>query len=102
MSGPVRARSTMRFGVTLGVAAVVLFALSPFINGNFGVGDGITPMGELWESAPVAVVVSMSYLILVVLCLLFSATLVAASLVMSHAEALDRTSHSHESAHSSR
>jgi hypothetical protein len=88
MSGPALARSTMRFGTRLGIAAVVLIALGPFINRTFGMGDGLgfMPLSAAWESAPVAMLVSLIYLVLLAPCVLLSAALITTSLVIRHAE----------------
>lgn len=89
MSGIALARSTMRFGTRLGVAAVVLIALGPFINRNFGLGDNLSflLLPEVWESAPAALLVSLTYLLLLVPCVLLSALLITASLVIRSADA---------------
>lgn len=91
MSGTALARSTMRFGTRLGLAAVVLIALGPFINRNFGLGDSLSFVLRpgVWDSAPIAVLVSLTYLILLVACALLSVTLVTASLVIRSAEGSD-------------
>lgn len=92
MSVPALARSAMRFGITLGVAAVVLIVLGPFIIGNFGDGSDPTTFLMSWSSAPSAVVVSMTYLVLVTLSLFLSAILITASLVLRHALAAEQKS----------
>ncbi|MBD7996372.1 hypothetical protein H9639_13790 [Arthrobacter sp. Sa2CUA1] len=78
----------MRFGTRLGLAAVVLIALGPFINRNFGIGDSsnFLLLPEVWETAPAAVLVSLVYLLLLVPCVLLSATLITASLVIRSAD----------------
>ncbi|MBD8045380.1 hypothetical protein H9638_16350 [Arthrobacter sp. Sa2BUA2] len=78
----------MRFGTRLGLAAVVLIALGPFINRNFGVGDSsnFLLLPEVWATAPAAVLVSLVYLVLLVPCVLVSAALITASLVIRSAE----------------
>ena len=88
MSGPALARSTMRFGTRFGLAAITLLVLGPFINRNFGIGDSsnFLQLPEMWESAPVAVLVSLAYLTVLVSCVLLSIALVTASLVIRHAE----------------
>lgn len=99
MSGTALARSTMRFGTGLGIAAVILIVLGPFINRNFGVGDAmglLTPL--VWEAAPAAVLISLVYLILLVLCLLLSAALLTTSLVIRHAAASEKATRTNESA----
>ena len=78
-------KTTMRTGRTLGATAVLLIAFGPQIMGNFG-----TP--AVIEVAPVAMAVSTTYLLVTDTFLPFSAALVAASLIMRHAESL---SHSH-------
>jgi hypothetical protein len=73
--------TTMRTGIGLAVIAAVLAVMSPLIIGNFGT---TTFVGD----APVAILVTTIYLLAPVVCVLFSAVLVAASLIMRHAEAL--------------
>ena len=89
MSGPALASSAMRFGTRFGLAAITLLVLGPFINRNFGIGDSsnIVLLPQMWESAPVAVLVSLIYLTFLVSCVLLSIALVTASLVIRHAEA---------------
>lgn len=72
---------TMRTGVGLAVIAALLIVMTPIIVGNFGT---TTFVGD----APVAILVTTIYLLAPVVCVLFSAVLVAASLIMRHAEAL--------------
>jgi hypothetical protein len=72
---------TMRAGVGLGVAAVLLVILNRLVIGNFGTDTFV-------EDAPVAMVVTAIYLLAIAACVIFSAVLVAASLIMRHAEAL--------------
>jgi SNF family Na+-dependent transporter len=92
MSGATLAKSTMRFGTRLGIAAIALIVLGPFINRNFGVGDSLSfmPLPEVWESAPIAVLVSLTYLILLIPCAVLSAMLITTSLVIRHAEASEQ------------
>ena len=71
----------MRAGVGLAVIAVLLVVMSPVVIGNFGTSTFV-------GNAPVAIFVTTIYLFAPVVCVLFSAVLVAASLVMRHAEAL--------------
>ena len=78
--------TTMRFGAILGITAVALVILGPFINGNFGVGDSWASTPQPWVTAPVGAAVSTVYSLLVQLCVPFSAALVGASLVMRHNE----------------
>ncbi|MCC9204603.1 hypothetical protein [Arthrobacter sp. zg-Y769] len=89
MSGATLAKSAMRFGTRFGIAAVVLLVLGPFINRNFGIGDGLNylHLPALWEEAPVAVLVSLIYLLLLVTSMLLSAMLITTSLVIRHSEA---------------
>lgn len=89
MSAPALASSTMRFGMRLGLTAVVLLALGPFINANFGIGDSAHFLQLPWESAPVAVLVSLTHLTVLASCVLLSIALVTASLVIRHALASD-------------
>jgi hypothetical protein len=77
-------KSTMRVGMVLGVIAVLLLAFSPQIMGNFGTTRVI-------EGAPVAMAVSTTYLLVTATFLPFSAALVAASLIMRHAESLSHS-----------
>ena len=93
MSGATLAKSTMKFGVRFGIAAVVLLVLGPIINANFGIGDSLNfaPLPAVWEAAPVAVMVSLTYLVLLVACVLLSAILITASLVIRHSEASEET-----------
>jgi hypothetical protein len=72
---------TMRAGVGLGAAAVLLILLTRLIIGNFGTTTFV-------EDAPVAMVVTALYLLATAACVIFSAVLVAASLIMRHAELL--------------
>ncbi|VDR32255.1 Uncharacterised protein [Arthrobacter agilis] len=90
----------MKFGAGLGVAAIVLIVLGPFINRNFGLGDSLSfmPLFAAWESEPVAVLVSLIYVTLLVPCVLLSATLITASLVIRHAEASEQATTTEESA----
>jgi SNF family Na+-dependent transporter len=92
MSTAMLARTTMRFGTRLGITALVLIVLGPIINRNVGVGDSLSfmPLPAVWESAPVAVLVSLTYLMLLVLCVVLSAILITASLVVRHAEASEQ------------
>ena len=71
---------TLRAGIGLGVIAVLLVVLAPLIIDNFGT--------TFVEDAPVAMVVTAIYLLITASCVLFSAVLVAASLIMRHAESL--------------
>ena len=72
---------TMRAGVGLGVIAVLLILLNRVIIGNFGTTRFV-------EDAPMAMVVTAIYLLATAACVIFSAVLVAASLIMRHAELL--------------
>ncbi|MCC3291341.1 MULTISPECIES: hypothetical protein [unclassified Arthrobacter] len=89
MSGATLARPTMRFGTRFGIAAVVLLVLGPFINRNFGIADSLNSMrlSAVWETVPVAVAVSLIYLLLLVTFVLLSAVLITISLVIRHSEA---------------
>lgn len=89
MSGPALASSTMRFGMRLGLAAIVLLALGPFINADFGIGDSANFLQLPWASAPVAVLVSLAHLTVLASCVLLSIALITASLVIRHALASD-------------
>ncbi|MCQ2000629.1 hypothetical protein [Arthrobacter zhaoxinii] len=93
MSGATLAKSTMRFGTTFGIAAVVLLGLGSFINRNFGVGDSLSgmPLLVVWETAPAAVLVSLIYLLLLVASVLLSAILITTSLVIRHSEASEQS-----------
>jgi hypothetical protein len=71
----------LRWGIILGVASVLMVVLSPVIIGNFGTFHPV-------EAAPVATAVTTLYTVATIAFLPFSASLVAASLVMRHAEAL--------------
>ena len=71
----------LRWGIILGVAGVLMLVLSPVIIGNFGT---FYPTA----GAPVAMAVTTLYSVATIALLPFSASLVAASLVMRHAEAL--------------
>ena len=84
MSAAALAKATMRFGAWFGIAAVVLLVLGPFLNGNFGVADSLSsmPLSAVWEVAPVAVLVSLTYLLLLVPSVLLSAMLITTSLVI--------------------
>lgn len=75
---------TMRTGVGLGVIAALLVVLSPLIIGNFGT-------TTFAEGSPLAMVVTAIYLLVTAACVVFSAVLVAASLIMRHAESLSHT-----------
>ena len=83
----------MRFGTRFGIAAVLLLVLGPFINRNFGLGDGFRdmPLSALWETAPVAVVVSLAYVVLLAISVLLCAALITTSLVIRHSEASELT-----------
>lgn len=74
-------KNTMRTGIGLAVIAALLVMMSPLIIGNFG-----TATFEV--EAPVAILVTMICLLAPVVCVLFSGVLVAASLIMRHAETL--------------
>jgi hypothetical protein len=74
-------KNTMRAAVGLAVIAALLVMMSPLIIGNFGT-------ATFSVDAPVAILVTMICLLAPVVCVLFSAVLVAASLIMRHAEAL--------------
>lgn len=76
--------TTMWTGLILGATAVLLIAFSPQIMGSFGTTRVI-------EDAPVAMAVSTIYLLVTVTFLPFSAALVAASLIMRHAESLSHS-----------
>lgn len=99
MSGATLAKSAMTFGVRLGIAAVVLLILGPIINTNFGIGDSLhfAPLAAVWETAPVAVMVTLTYLVLLVPCVLLSATLITASLIIRHGGASEETQANSES-----
>ena len=98
MSGTALARSTMRFGTGFGIAAVVLIVVGPFVNRNFGVGDAANLLlPSFAESAPAAVLVSLTYLVSLGLCVLFGAALITASLVIRHAETSDESASVEES-----
>lgn len=73
-------RMCMRTGVTLGLFAVLL-PIFPILNRNFGT-DVVV------EGAPFAMIFTTLYVFIAAACLLFSAALVGASLVMRHAESL--------------
>ncbi|WP_104117149.1 hypothetical protein [Arthrobacter sp. B1805] len=73
-------RRTFRWGVGLGVAAVVLMMAWPLILANVGSSDPA-------QSAPVATMVTTGYSALMTALPLFSAVLIGAALVMRHAEA---------------
>ncbi|WP_312099810.1 hypothetical protein [Corynebacterium dentalis] len=89
----------MRFGTRIGIAGVVLIVLGPFINRNFGIGDYSSfVLPTAWESAPAAVLVSLIYLILLVLCILLSAALITTSLVIRHADTGEETTSTNGSA----
>ena len=89
MSGAALARSAMRFGTRFAVASVVLLVLGPFIHRNFGVADslGSMPLWAVWETAPVAVLVSLAYLVLLAASMFLAGMLVTVSLVIRHSEA---------------
>ena len=72
---------TMRVGIALGAIAVLLIAMGPQILGNFGTTTVV-------HGAPVAMTLTTTYLLLTLTSLPFSAALIAASLVMRHAESL--------------
>lgn len=74
-------KTTMRVGIALGVIAVLMIAFGPLILGNFGTTLVV-------GSSPLSLAVSVIYFLVIVSSLLFSAALVAASLVMRHAESL--------------
>lgn len=71
----------MRTGSGLAVIAVLLVAVGPFIIANFGT---VTLQG----AAPVAILVTTFYMLTPAVCIIFSAALIAASLIMRHAESL--------------
>jgi hypothetical protein len=93
MSGATLAKSTMTFGVRFGVAAVALLVLGPLINTNFGVGNSLTflSLPEIWDTAPVAVLVSLIYMALLVTSFLLSVILVTASLIIRHSETNEKS-----------
>ena len=93
MSGPALASSAMKYGTRLGLAAAVLLVLGPFINRNFGIGDSssIVLLPHIWEAAPIAVLVSLTYLAVLASCVLLSVALVTASLVIRHAKSFEDT-----------
>ncbi|WP_299169845.1 hypothetical protein [uncultured Arthrobacter sp.] len=70
----------MRTGIILGVIAVLLVVF-PVLNRNFGT-------HVIVEGAPIAMVFTTLYAFTAAACLLFSAALVSASLIMRHAESL--------------
>lgn len=72
---------TMRTGIGLGVIAALLIVLTPLMLANFGTTTFV-------EGAPLAMVVTAIYLLVTAACVLFAAVLVAASLIMRHAESL--------------
>ncbi|MHA7278186.1 hypothetical protein ACX80H_00335 [Arthrobacter sp. MDT2-2] len=92
MSAATSAKSTMKFGTRFGIAAIALLVLGPFLNRNFGVGDSLSfmPLPDVWESAPIAALVSLTYLILLVPCAVLSAVLITTSLVIRQAEASEQ------------
>ncbi|MDQ0755932.1 hypothetical protein QFZ61_001919 [Arthrobacter sp. B3I4] len=71
----------MRTGAGLAVVAVLLVLMSPLIISNFGTATFV-------GAAPVAILVTTFYLLAPAVCIIFSAVLIAASLIMRHAEAL--------------
>ncbi|TDK26645.1 hypothetical protein E2F48_05515 [Arthrobacter crusticola] len=74
-------KTVLRWGILLGVAGVLMLVFSPVIIGNFGT---FYPAA----GAPVAMAVTTLYSAASIAFLPFSASLVAASLVMRHAESL--------------
>ena len=74
-------RTVLRWGIVLGVVGVLMLVFSPVVIGNFGT---IFPVA----GAPVAMAVTTLYSVATTALLPFSASLVAASLVMRHAESL--------------
>ena len=86
----------MRFGAWFGIAAVVLLVVGPFLNRNFGVADSLStmPLSAVWEVAPVAVLVSLTYLLLLVSAALLSAILITTSLVIRRSESEDQAGQS--------
>ena len=80
MTAPDLPKSCMRTGVILGLVAVLL-VMFPVLNRNFGT-DVVV------EGAPVAMIFTTLYVFIAAACLLFSAALVGASLIMRHAESL--------------
>ncbi|WP_157940140.1 hypothetical protein [Arthrobacter ruber] len=70
----------MRAGMILGIFAVLLPVL-PILNRNFGTEFVV-------EGAPIAMIFTTLYVFLAAACLLFSAVLIGASLIMRHAESL--------------
>lgn len=82
MSRGAPAKIALRRGTRFGVAAAVLLVLGPFINRNFGVADSLSsmPLSAVWETAPVAVLVTVAYLVLLLTSVLLCAVLVTVSL----------------------
>ena len=89
----------MRFGTRFGITAVLLLVLGPFINRNFGLGDGLSgmPLSAVWEAAPVAVVVSLTYVVLLAISVMLSAVLITTSLVIRHSEVSEVTTTNEDS-----
>lgn len=75
---------TLRWGILLGVLAIVLVVAGPLIIANIG------SAGQV-EDAPAALAVTMGYSVLTLVVPLLSAVLIGAALVMRHAEALVST-----------
>lgn len=72
---------TLRWGILLGVLAIVLVAAGPIIITNLG------STGQV-EDASAAMAVTVGYSVLTLVVPLLSAVLIGAALVMRHAEAL--------------
>ena len=93
MTASAWAGSAMKCGARLGLAAAALLVLGPFINRNFGIGDSsnIVLLPHIWESAPIAVLVSLICLAVLASCVLLSVALVTAAGVIRHAESREST-----------
>ena len=80
MTAPNLPKMCMRAGMILGLFAVLL-PVFPILNRNFGTEFVV-------EGAPIAMIFTTLYVFLAAACLLFSAVLIGASLIMRHAESL--------------
>lgn len=93
MTASAWAGSAMKYGTPLGLTAAALLVLGPFVNRNVGIGDSsnVVLLPHMWEAAPIAVLVSLTYLAVLASCVLLSVALVTASLAIRHAKSFEDT-----------
>ncbi len=80
MNATLLPKTCLRTGLILGLIAVLL-VIFPVLNRNFGTEVVV-------EGAPIAMIFTSVYVFIAAACLLFSAALVSAFLIMRHAESL--------------